>query len=106
MANEEKLAVIETGGKQYLVRPNGKIRIEKLPAVPAEKIEFDKVLLMVKSSDVQIGTPYLNGVKIKAQKLADVRGKKINIMRYKSKTRRARRKGHRQTYSEVVISDF
>lgn len=103
---EDKLVVIETGGKQYLVKPNSKIRVEKLPAAPAEKIEFDKVLLTAKGDTVKIGAPYLDGIKIKAEKIADVRGKKIDIMRYKSKTRRARRQGHRQTYSEVVISDF
>lgn len=103
--NNDKFAVIETGGKQYLVKPNMKIRVEKLP-LSGDNIEFDKVLLVSKAGDVKIGTPYLSGVKITAGRLPDVRGKKIKIVRYKSKTRRARRKGHRQTYSEVIISDF
>lgn len=104
--NSDRFAVIETGGKQYLVKPNDKIKVEKLPVSGKEKIEFDKVLLIAGSGEFKLGAPHLIGVKIKAELLGEVRGKKIKMMRYKQKTRRARRKGHRQTYSEVIISGF
>lgn len=100
-------AVIETGGKQYLVRPGDKIKVEKLEKPEKGTVlNFDKVLLLVKGDDVKIGKPYLVGVKIKGEWQAEKRAKKITMVRYKSKTRRYRKQGHRQTYTEVIISDF
>ncbi len=100
-------AVIETGGKQYLVKSGDKIKVEKL-AKPAKgnTINFDKVLLTVKGDDVKIGKPYLAGAKIKAEWVAEKRAKKITNIKYKSKTRQSTKKGHRQTYTEVLIADF
>ncbi|MDD5032631.1 MAG: 50S ribosomal protein L21 [Candidatus Pacebacteria bacterium] len=100
-------AVIETGGKQYLVTPGQKIKIEKLKKQEeGSSIVFDKVLLLSKASSVKIGNPYLSGIKIPAEWQGEKRGKKITNVRYKSKTRRSRKQGHRQTYTEAVISDF
>ncbi len=101
------LAVIETGGKQYLVKPGDKIRIEKIEKPKrGNALIFDKVLLIVKGEDVKIGTPYLDKVKIKAEWVAEERAKKITNVRYKSKTRQSTKKGHRQFYTEIIISDF
>ncbi|MBU1179270.1 50S ribosomal protein L21 [Patescibacteria group bacterium] len=103
----EKLAVIETGGKQYLVRPGDKIKIERLKKPEkGTTIVFDKVLLLAKNSDVKIGAPYLEGAKIKGEWLAEKKDKTVISMRYKSKTRQSRRQGHRQIHTEVIISDF
>jgi large subunit ribosomal protein L21 len=103
----EKLAVIETGGKQYLIEPGRKLKIEKInKPKQGNTIVFDKVLLLLKDNDVKIGAPYVKGAGIKAKYLGEEKGKKITILRYKSKTRRKRKKGHRQVYSEVVILDF
>lgn len=103
----DNFAVIETGGKQYLVRTGEKLKIEKIKK-PAKGsiVSFDKVLLVVKGDDVKIGTPYVSGARIKGKWLAEKRAKKITIVRYKSKTRQSRKKGHRQAYTEVLISDF
>jgi len=103
----DKFAVIETGGKQYLVRAGDKIKTEKL-AKPEKGnvLTFDKVLLVADGDNVKIGNPYLEGVKIKGEWLAEKRAKKITNIRYKSKTRRYRKKGHRQRYTEVIISGF
>jgi large subunit ribosomal protein L21 len=100
-------AVIETGGKQYLVRPGDRIKVEKLEKPKrGSAFNFDKVLLLCKGKDVKIGAPYVKGAKIKAQWLAEKRAKKITIVRYKSKTRQSRKKGHRQVYTEAAICDF
>lgn len=100
-------AVIETGGKQYLVTPGQKIKTEKLESPKSGlSIIFDKVLLLSKGGEVKIGNPYVSGVKIPAEKQGEKRGKKITNVRYKSKTRHSRKQGHRQTYTEVIISDF
>lgn len=100
-------AVIETGGKQYLVRTGDKIKIEKIEKPKkGTAISFDKVLLLVRGDDVKLGTPYLKTSKVKAEWLKEGRAKKITNVKYKSKTRQSTKKGHRQTYTEIIIGDF
>ncbi len=100
-------AIIEAGGKQYLVRPGDKVKVEKIEKPKkGTAISFDKVLLLTKGDDVKIGTPYLKTVKIKAEWLKEGRAKKITNVKYKSKTRQSTKKGHRQIYTEVAIGDF
>ena len=95
-------AVIETGGKQYKVSEGQKLKIEKLPKNEGEAISFDKVLLIADDAKTDIGRPYLEA-KVEAIVIRQARATKINIMRYHSKTRRRRRKGHRQHFTEVEI---
>lgn len=105
-----KLAVIQTGGKQYIIKPGDKIKIEKIKAVKDGNVVFDKVLLLVddKSAEggIKIGAPYIIGAKIMAKNEGEIRGKKITVLRYKSKTRYRKKKGHRQTYTQVKISNI
>lgn len=98
-------AVIETGGKQYLVSPKQKIEIEKIAAEEGTEAIFDRVLLIAEDEgeNVKIGTPYLEGAAVEARVIKQGRAKKIKMLRYKSKTGRRRRKGHRQPFTEVEI---
>ncbi len=97
-------AIIETGGKQYLVSPKNKIRIEKLPAEEGQEVVFDKVLLVSdEAGNVKIGKPYVSGLKVTGKVLKQGRDKKIRIFKYKPKVRYRRRKGHRQEFTEVEI---
>ncbi|MFH1979394.1 MAG: 50S ribosomal protein L21 [Patescibacteria group bacterium] len=106
-AENKKFAVIETGGKQYLVEPGDKLKVEKIEKPEkGNGLVFDKVLLTIDGDDVKIGTPYLTGAKIKAEWQAEKKARKIMNMRYKSKTRQSVRRGHRQIYTEILISDF
>lgn len=100
-----KFAVIETGGKQYNVSPDKKLKIEKLNAKEGDKLVFDKVLLMVDGEDIKIGTPYVEGAKVEVQLLKQGRDKKKIIFRYHSKTRYRKKKGHRQPFSEIKVSN-
>jgi large subunit ribosomal protein L21 len=107
LKESEKLAVIETGGKQYLVRPGDKLQVERLEKPTRGNIlVFDRVLLLTKGQEVKIGRPYIKEVKIKAKYLIEKRNPKITNVRYKSKTRRYRKRGHRQISTEIIISDF
>lgn len=102
-----KLAVIKTGGKQYLVQAGTKLRVEKL--IPAgDKIVFDEVLLVADtdSDKVQIGQPFLKGVTVTALFLKDGRSKKIEVVHYKPKVRYHKKYGHRQPFTEVKIVDI
>ena len=102
------LAVIETGGKQYLITPQQRIKIEKIKSIKeGEEITFDKVLLLVdEQGKVKIGKPYLEGVKVVAQIEKAGRDKKIIVFRYHSKTRYKKKKGHRQPYMKAIVKEI
>ena len=97
-------AIIETGGKQYLVFPKDKIRVEKL-AAETDTVTFDKVLL-VSDKDTQIGSPFVSGAKVTAKVMKQGRERKMRIFKYKSKVRYRRRIGHRQEFTDLEIESI
>lgn len=98
------LAVIETGGKQYVVKPGDRVRVEKLPAEAGGEIVFDRVLLTADDAGaVAVGTPYLSGASVKAACEAQMRTKKIRVVKFKRKVRYRRVHGHRQEMTAVRI---
>ena len=100
---DKMLAVIKTGGKQYLVSPGQKIKVEKLDAPEGQEIVFDQVLLLDKDDKLEIGTPLVGGVKVIAKVLRHGKAKKIVVFKYKAKKRYKVKKGHRQLFTEVEI---
>ena len=102
------LAVIETGGKQYLIAPGQKIKIEKIKgAKTGDEIVFDKVLLFVdEKGEIKIGQPYITDLKISAQCEEQGKSKKVIVFRYHSKTRYKKKKGHRQPFMKVAIKEI
>ena len=103
----EDFAVIETGGKQYLVSVGDVLEVELLGEhQEGDTIEFDKVLMTDDGKAAQIGTPYLAGSKVKASFVQEKKGKKLSIIRYKAKSNRDRKIGHRQKYAQVKIESL
>ncbi len=101
------LAVIKTGGKQYIVEPGKKIKIEKIKGKKEnDKVVFDKVLLTEKEGKVQIGNPYLEKVKVEGEITEKGREDKVTILKFKSKSHQKTKKGHRQPYMQVKINDI
>jgi len=101
-----KLAVIETGGKQYKVAVGDKLNIEKLDNEVGSNVVFDKVLLIADGENVEVGAPYLKGVKVEAKLLDTFKDVKKIVFKYHSKTRRRKKKGHRQQMTEVEITSI
>ena len=97
------LAVIKTGGKQYLVTPGQKIKIEKLGKKEGDEVIFDEVLLLEKGNKLEIGAPLVEGAKVTGKVLKQAKQKKVIIFKYKAKKRYQVKKGHRQAFSEVEI---
>ena len=97
------LAVIKTGGKQYLVSPGQKIKIEKVEADSGKEVIFDEVLLVEKNKKLEIGVPFIKDAKVIGKILSQGKGKKVIAFKYKSKTRRKTKKGHRQPFTEIEI---
>ncbi len=101
------IAVIHTGGKQYLVSPGEKIKIEKLGVQEGETVDFEKVLLFEDDKgESLIGNPYLEEVKVSGKVLKEGLGEKKRIFKYKPKKRYKVKKGHRQPYTEVEITEI
>ena len=99
-------AVIETGGKQYVVSAGQTIKVEKLPHEAGKKFVFDKVLLFVdEDNNIGIGKPYYDA-KVNAELVSQSRLPKVITRKYHSKTRYRNTKGHRQHISVVKILDI
>jgi large subunit ribosomal protein L21 len=96
------LAIIKTGGKQYIVKPGDKLKVEKLDKKEGETFVFTEVLLVEKNDKVEIGTPFLKA-EVSAKILSHGKGEKVIVYKYKSKKRESRKIGHRQPYTEVEI---
>ena len=97
------LAVVQTGGKQYDVREGDKIEIEKLDNQVDDKVIFDKILLLDDGKEVQVGKPFLEGVKVEGKILEQKRAPKIIIIKQKPKKRYFKKQGHSQRLTVVEI---
>ncbi len=100
------IAVIKTGGKQYLVEKGDKLRVEKLPKVEEGKsVTFKEVLLVGEKggAKTQVGSPTVKGASVEAKVLKVGRAKKVQVRKFKAKSRYTRNYGHRQPFVEVQI---
>lgn len=99
------IAIIKTGGKQYLIKEGSKVKIEKLEKNIGDKINFEEVLLLSdeKGTKLEVGTPLVSGVKIEATVSKQDRYDKVNTVKFKNKTHYQRTKNHKQYYTEVII---
>ena len=100
------LAIIKSGGKQYVVFPGQKIKIEKINAKESDEVTFAEVLLLEKGKKLEIGTPLVEGAKVIGKVLKQGKTKKAIVFKYKSKTRYKVKKGHRQPFTEVEIIEI
>lgn len=102
MNSKEKYAVVEIGGKQYLVYENELLEVEKIRGKEKDKITFDKILL-IKDKKIYLGKPYLRKASIKAEIIKHYKAKKIRVATYKAKSRYRKVKGHRQPKTILKI---
>lgn len=98
-------AVIRTGGKQYRVAEGQVLFIEKIDAEPGSTIEFDDVL-MIGGGETRIGRPRVEGARVRATVLDQIRGPKIVVFKFKRRKNYKRKKGHRQRQTVVRIQDI
>ena len=102
------LAVIETGGKQYLVKKGDTIKVEKIDGEVDSKLSFDKVLLITdeEGKETKIGKPYLENNSVSAKIVEQARDRKIRVVKYKRKVRFRKIFGHRQHFTKLVIEEI
>ena len=97
-------AVIESCGKQYKVAEGDIVFFEKLEVEEGKKVTFDNVVLVSNDGKVQIGNPYVKGIKVEGKVVSHGKGKKILVFKYKAKKNYRRTQGHRQPYTKVEIT--
>ena len=98
------LAVIKTGGKQYVVKEEDVLDIEKIDGEKGAKHSFDSILLIADGDKVDIGMPTLEKAKVEAEIVDQFKGKKVEIVKFKRKTGYRRKTGHRQQLTKVKIT--
>ena len=97
-------AVIESCGKQYKVAEGDVVFFEKLDAEEGNKVAFDKVILVSEEGKVQVGNPYVKGVKVEGKVVSHGKAKKIIVFKMKAKKNERKKQGHRQPYTKVEIT--
>jgi large subunit ribosomal protein L21 len=98
-------AVIETGGKQYRVEVGTELEVELIDAQPGQAVTLDRVLLVGDGDDTAIGRPVVANAAVEAEVLRRDRGDKVIVFKYRPKARRRVKKGHRQDYTILRVTD-
>ena len=97
-------AVINTGGKQYKVSANDKLRIEKLSDKEGKSVEFNQVLLIDNNKNMELGSPLIEGAKVEAKIVKQTKNKTVLIFKKRRRHNSRRKNGHRQRMSVVQIT--
>lgn len=99
-------AIIEVGARQYNVKKDDIIEVEKEDGAKGKEITFDKVLLVSKDKKIEIGQPYLKETKVKALVLGQIKGKKVISFKYRRRKSSHWKKGHRQQLTRLKIKEI
>lgn len=99
-------AVFKTGGKQYRASQGERVRVEHLDAAVGDAVTFDQVLVVGEGSKLKVGAPLVKGGAVEAKVVAQGRGDKITIVKFKRRAHYKRVKGHRQLFTEVEITSI
>ncbi len=99
-------AVFQTGGKQYRVRENDLIEVEKLAAEKGKTVAFSEVLMVAGEGAPKVGAPYVPGARIDAEVVDETRGEKVIVFKKKRRHNYRRKKGHRQRHTVLRITSI
>ncbi len=99
-------ALVEIKGKQYKAEKGAVLKVDRIDSEKGDSLEFDKVLMLSNDSDVKIGTPYVEGIKVQGSVEDQIKDKKVVVFKYKRRKNYKRTQGHRQQYTLVKINDI
>lgn len=97
-------AVFKSGGKQYRVQEGEVVRLEKIEVATGDSIDFEEVLLVANGDDVKVGAPVVEGAKVTAEVVGQVRGDKVKIVKFRRRKHSKKQQGHRQWHTDVKIT--
>ncbi len=99
-------ALVEIKGKQYKAVEGTLLKVDKLSEEEGKKVEFNSVLMTSKDDNIQVGTPFVNGVKVTATVESHVKDKKVVVIKFKRRKNYRRKQGHRQQYSVIRVNEI
>lgn len=99
-------AIVETGGMQFPVEENEVVRIPKIEIEVGQAVDFDKVLLVSGDDKFAVGKPYIEGAKVSAEVLSHGKSDKVEVFKFKKRTKYRKAEGHRQHFTEVKIKSI
>jgi len=99
----ETYAVVETGGKQYRVKPDDTLSVERLKAEAGESVDLDRVLALSDGKSLKVGTPLIEDAKVTAKVMEHIRGEKVVSFKKKRRKGYSRKIGHRQELTVLKI---
>lgn len=99
-------AIIETGGKQEKAMPGERLKVEKIDAKVGDTIRFDKVMLVNRDGNVELGKPYVDGATVTATVTEQGRDRKILVFKKKRRKQYRRTRGHRQSFTAVKVESI
>jgi large subunit ribosomal protein L21 len=99
-------AIIETGGLQFRLEKELKVKVPKLEAEVGSLVTFDKVLMVSDGKKSLIGRPYVTEAEVKAKLLSHGKHDKVIVYKYKKRKNYRRKRGHRQDYTEVLVTEI
>lgn len=97
-------AIIKSGGKQYRVNEGATIEVERVEGDVGQEVEFPDVLFLGGDSEVQMGAPLVEGARVVGTIVAQKRGKKVLVFKFKKTKMYRKLQGHRQNLSDIKIS--
>lgn len=101
-----KYAIVEDGGKQFKAVEGGTIEVDLYDAEIGQNVTLERVLMVVDEDKVKVGTPTVKGASVKATVVAQVKGPKLIVFKYKPKKRIRSKTGHRQKYTRLQIESI
>jgi large subunit ribosomal protein L21 len=99
-------AIVEIGGQQFKISKDQKLFVNLVAEEEGKELEFDQVLLLANGEDIKVGTPIVDGVKIRAKILAHVKADKVYIFKKKRRKGYQKRNGHRQPLTQIQIEEI
>lgn len=99
-------AVIKSGGKQHKVSEGDILAVEKINGARGDKVSFDEVLIVVKDGKTDVGTPYLDGVKVVGEIIEQTKDVKITVFKMKRRKGYHKKTGHRQQLTRMKIKEI
>jgi len=105
-SSAKSYAVVETGGKQYLVHEGDKVRVELLDAKVGAKVSLSTVLAVSDGKELKVGTPNVKGAKVSAKVMDHVKAKKVVAFKKKRRKGHRKKQGHRQNLTVIEIESI
>jgi large subunit ribosomal protein L21 len=96
-------AIIQNGGKQYKILEGKKVKLEKLTVNEGEDVQIKEVLVVNDGSNTVIGSPYVEGASVNGKIVSHGKNRKVIVFKYKRRKDSKTKKGHRQSYTEVLV---